>query len=273
MIEQSSPPPADIVSRSRSVVKPSCYLLLAHSSKVWSSLPHWRSTRVCAMATPQLGAKFVEYELAIESGGGTAEWIDDGLEQFFFVLEGEIEIKTNCQSQRLTTGGYMWLPPKQAYALVSPNYLSRVIWLRRHYQIAQGIAIPHMVVGNERDISPVPVRTFQTQHLLPKDDLALDMAVNILNFTGGIHFTYVEVHVMEHGLYMLEGRGVYHLSGDFLESEAGDFIYMAPYCPQFFYATGWGPSRYLLYKDANRDYAFDLGDSASRAALDSPSGV
>ena len=45
---------------------------------------------------------------------------------------------------------------------------------------------------------------------------------------------------------------------DFIEVEKGDYIYMAPYCPQTFYATGWDESRYILYKDVNRDYVRDL---------------
>ena len=34
--------------------------------------------------------------------------------------------------------------------------------------------------------------------------------------------------------------------------QAGDFIYMAPYCPQSFVA-GDEPAEYLLYKDVWRD--------------------
>ena len=33
----------------------------------------------------------------------------------------------------------------------------------------------------------------------------------------------------------------------------GDFIYMAPYCPQGFEAGGDVPAEYLLYKDVYRD--------------------
>ena len=54
---------------------------------------------------------------------------------------------------------------------------------------------------------------------------------------------------------MVEGRGIYYLNRDFIEVQKDDFIYMAPYCPQFFYATGWETGRYLVYKDVNRDYA------------------
>ena len=74
----------------------------------------------------------------------------------------------------------------------------------------------------------------------------------------GVYFTFVESHVMEHGLYMLAGRGIYWLNRDFIEVQKDDFIYMAPFCPQFYYATGWEKSAYLLYKDVNRDYTAGL---------------
>ena len=58
---------------------------------------------------------------------------------------------------------------------------------------------------------------------------------------------------MEHGLYFLSGRGMYFLDGEWMEVEAGDFIWMAPYCPQSFYATGPAPARYIYYKNVNRE--------------------
>jgi (S)-ureidoglycine aminohydrolase len=38
-----------------------------------------------------------------------------------------------------------------------------------------------------------------------------------------------------------------------MEVQATDFIWMAPYCPQFFFCTGWEDGAYLLYKDVNRE--------------------
>jgi (S)-ureidoglycine aminohydrolase len=61
------------------------------------------------------------------------------------------------------------------------------------------------------------------------------------------------IHDEEHGLYMTAGAGLYFLDGELFEVERDDFIYMAPYCPQGFTATGREPAEYLLYKDAWRD--------------------
>jgi (S)-ureidoglycine aminohydrolase len=62
----------------------------------------------------------------------------------------------------------------------------------------------------------------------------------------------VEIHVMEHGLMMLEGGGIYRLGEKWYPATAGDFIWMAPYCPQWFGAIGKRPAKYLIYKDWNR---------------------
>ena len=83
------------------------------------------------------------------------------------------------------------------------------------------------------------------------------MNVNILGFLPGNYFPYVETHIMEHGLYMLEGQGLYLLGGDWHEVQPDDFIWMGPYCPQHFYCTGWSEAAYLLYKDVNRDVRFE----------------
>ena len=58
---------------------------------------------------------------------------------------------------------------------------------------------------------------------------------------------------MEHGLLMLEGQGIYRLADSWYPVQHGDVIWMASYCPQWFVAMGKGPSRYLYYKDVNRD--------------------
>ena len=70
---------------------------------------------------------------------------------------------------------------------------------------------------------------------------------------AGVSLGQVEVHDEEHGLYMTAGGGVYHLDGSDHEVVAGDFIYMAPYCPQSFTPTGTETAEYLLYKDVFRD--------------------
>ena len=61
-----------------------------------------------------------------------------------------------------------------------------------------------------------------------------------------------EVHVMEHGLLMVEGQGVNRLGDCWYPVQKGDAIWMASYCPQWFVAMGKTPASYLYYKDVNR---------------------
>ena len=60
--------------------------------------------------------------------------------------------------------------------------------------------------------------------------------MSLLAFDPGVGLDKVEIHDEEHGLYMTAGGGTYLLEDRELEVQAGDFIYMAPYCPQSFVA-------------------------------------
>jgi len=76
--------------------------------------------------------------------------------------------------------------------------------------------------------------------------------VNSMVYQPGAALSMVEMHVMEHGLLMLEGGGIYRLGDSWYPVTAGDFIWMAPWCPQWFGAIGKVPAKYLIYKDWNR---------------------
>jgi (S)-ureidoglycine aminohydrolase len=73
-----------------------------------------------------------------------------------------------------------------------------------------------------------------------------------MTYQPGAALSMVEIHVMEHGMLMLEGGGIYRLGEHWYPVTAGDFIWMAPYCPQWFGALGKSPAKYLIYKDWNR---------------------
>ncbi|KAA3663797.1 MAG: cupin domain-containing protein [Chloroflexi bacterium] len=251
---------ADITTKSRSITKPGIYSILAQSDRVDSTLPNWKHTDAKIMTTPALGAKFVEYEMVIHPGGGTKKPVNDGLQHFLFILEGEATFEMDGKTHELTEGGTIWLPPLYVYTLVNnSDATTRMLWLRCRYTEIEGVAIPAPIITNEKDVEAVPEDTYVEKHLIPYDDeLGYDMAFNLLIFEPGTHFSFVESHIMEHGLYMLDGRGFYYLNGDMIEVKKDDYIYMAPFCPQYFAATGWETGRYILYKDVNRDYIDEL---------------
>ena len=91
-----------------------------------------------------------------------------------------------------------------------------------------------------------------TTRFIDPADVRYDMHVTIVTLEPGAVIPFMETHVMEHGLYVLEGKAVYRLNQDWVEVEAGDFMWLRAFCPQACYAGGPGRFRYLLYKDVNR---------------------
>ena len=69
---------------------------------------------------------------------------------------------------------------------------------------------------------------------------------------GQTAFPHHRHHANDEVIYVLEGKAVYRLNQDWVEVEAGDFMWLRAFCPQACYAGGPGRFRYLLYKDVNR---------------------
>jgi (S)-ureidoglycine aminohydrolase len=246
---------ADIASRCRCINKPGSYMIFPRANRVEHQLPGFNGVLAQVLATPQHGAKFVQHELLVDVNGGTSKPKEEEFEQFLFVLEGQVKFELEGKDHKFVEGSYCWLPPNTSYQFNNDgDSISRLVWIRRKYVPADGIEIPAPVIAHESDVHAAPTDTYMEQHLTPYEQMGFDMGINLQVFDPGVYFSFVEAHVMEHGLYMLYGRGLYWLNHDLIEVQKDDFIYMAPYCPQFFYSTGWEKSAYLLYKDVNRDY-------------------
>jgi len=250
---------ADVVSRCRAVTKPGSYSILPRANRVMHTLPVLRNAQAQVLASPPVASYHVAHELLIAPGGGSADPSTASLEQFLYVLEGGVSLTLDDHDRHLGEGGFCWIPPGRTFEFTNPGATAaRVFWLRRRYQPQSGVAVPEPIVSSEQEVLAQPEDTYMEQHLVPYENPGFDMGCNLLTFDPGVYFGFVESHVMEHALYMLAGRGVYWLNGDFIEVQKDDFIYMAAYCPQFVYATGWDRMRYIVYKDVNRDYDWTL---------------
>ncbi len=250
---------ADVVSRTRAITKPGSYSILPRANRVMSSLPGFRGVQAQVLAAPPVSTHYVAHELVVAPGGCTERPIEQNLEQFLYVLEGRLDLGLEGKTSSLAEGGFSWLPPRMPFHFANRSEeAARVLWLRRSYIPVEGLDMPEPIVSNEQDVKAFPEDTYMEQHLVPYENPAFDMGFNLLSFDAGAYFGFAESHIMEHALYMLKGRGIYWLNGDFIEVQKDDFIYMAPFCPQFFYATGWETSRYMVYKDVNRDYVQGL---------------
>jgi len=231
------------------------YAIFPREGYPTSRLPAWDKTEAYVLAAPALGASFVQYLLKIDVGGGTRHAADRRIEAFFSVLSGEALLTlSDGQSWKLTPGGFALVPPTVSYEL-QMRQPGQILALRKVYEPADGIEMFKPLIGNESNV-PGPAwmnnEHARLQTLVP-DELQYDMAMNIFAFDPGHGLPYVETHVMEHGLLILQGKGLYYLEDTWMEVEAGDFIWMGPYCPQSFYATGPTPAKYIYYKNVNRE--------------------
>jgi (S)-ureidoglycine aminohydrolase len=241
------------VSASRGRVRPA-YILMTPENLVENALPHLSGVNAMPLATPRaLPARFGEYLLECEAGARSTRPLGTGFENFLYVLEGTVITGTGDGPHTLEPGGYAFFPEGEEFTLETPGP-ARLLWVKRRYEAVDGVAAPETVIGHVDSVVHHPDDTIGGTYapLLPLDE-RYDMAMNVMRFDVGSRFRMVEVHHQEHGLYMLEGEGVYYLGDDHVEVGAGDFVYMAPYCPQSFYATGDTRPAYLLYKDINRD--------------------
>jgi (S)-ureidoglycine aminohydrolase len=230
------------------------------SDIVTSYLPHWQATRAWIIARPLSGfaETFSQYVMEVGPGGGSATpEPDPGAEGVLFVVEGEAILTIAGAEHALAPGGYAYLPPGVPWRLENRGPAPvRFHWIRKAYEAAEGLPAPEPLVLNERDIAPAAMPDTEgrwaTTRFVDPADLRHDMHVTVVTFEPGGLIPFEETHVMEHGLYVLEGKAVYRLNRDWVEVEAGDFMWLRAFCPQACYAGGPGRFRYLLYKDVNR---------------------
>ena len=230
------------------------------SDIVTSFLPGWTGTRMWLIARPLSGFSetFSQYVMEVQPGGGSdAPDAEDGAEHVIFVTGGLLTLTIDGQGHDLDAGGYAYIPAGARWTLLAEGAEpARFHWIRKLYEPAPGIARPAAFVTSDRDVVPSAMPgtngAWATTRFADPADLAHDMHVNIVTFQPGGLIPFEETHVMEHGLYVLEGKAVYRLNRDWVEVEAGDFMWLRAYCPQACYAGGPGPFRYLLYKDVNR---------------------
>ena len=244
-------------------VFPEAYAVLPRGTMrdiVTSKLPFWEGTRLWVIARPLSGfaETFSQYIVEVSPGGGSDKpELDPGAEGVLFVVEGALTLTIGSEQHDLTPGGYAFLPPGASWTLHNTSdQVARFHWIRKAYQHVEGIDVPEAFVTNEVDVPggemPGTAGAWKTERFADPDDVRHDMHVNIVSFEPGGAIPFPETHVMEHGLYVLEGKAVYLLNKDWVEVQEGDFMWLRAFCPQACYAGGPGPFRYLLYKDVNR---------------------
>ena len=237
------------LGRTRSSQQPN-HLLLTPDTFVRTVLPEMKSCSAVVHVSPALGAKFTQYTAEFEVGG---ELGSTPAQRFIFVIEGSIKVEVKGKSSELGERSYAYLPEGLHHRVVATK-VSRLAVFEKPYQVLDSVKPSPLIISNEDAVSSHPLDDdpgLQVKCLLP-DEISFDFAVNTMVYQPGAALSMVEMHVMEHGLLMLEGGGIYRLGDSWYPVTAGDFIWMGPWCPQWFGAIGKVPAKYLIYKDWNR---------------------
>jgi len=222
-----------------------------------SRLPGWPDCEAFILAAPALGAQFVQYLVDLPAGQSGSPLRDPGIETFHYVLQGNGQLTTpDGQAAPLSPGSFGLTPPDQpAPTFNATDQPIRLLVLHKRYEPSPDHP---SAVAHAGHIDDVPAEVWADnpnsllQTLIP-DDPAFDISMNVFTFQPGTGLPIVETHVMEHGLLFLEGRGLYYLDGEWMEAEQNDFIWMGPFCPQSYVAAGPTPTKYLYYKNVNRE--------------------
>lgn len=229
------------------------HALITTANHVNSSIPGITGATAAILVGPAMGAKVAQTLLTFQTGGA-AEIQASDVQTFGYIMEGGAVVAVGPKKRRLKAGGFFFCPAGAAWSLTAPKKGTQVTLFQKKYAALPGVRAPKPLLGDQSRVKGTaflgdPAANLQV--LLP-DEPAYDMAVNVFAYQPGGHLPFVEIHIMEHGLVMLSGAGVYRLEDSWYPVRAGDAIWMAPYCAQWFVAMGKVPARYLYYKDVNR---------------------
>jgi (S)-ureidoglycine aminohydrolase len=229
------------------------HAVLTPDTFVRAPLPGMKKATAIIHAAPQMGAGFTQYTAELEPGGCLGE-LPSACQRFFYILDGKARVECAGEPPHvLGKSEYAYIPAQVPHSVEAAAETKLAVIEKRYFGL-EGVHPPPAFVQQELAI---PSETLEgddaiaVRHLLP-DEFAFDCAVNTMTYQPGASLPMVETHVMEHGLLMLEGGGIYRLGDHWYPVAAGDFIWMAPYCPQWFGALGKTPAKYLIYKDWNR---------------------
>lgn len=242
----------ELSALTRSVVERS-HALICPDGFVNSTIPGWTGCTVNVLISEAMGAQFTQTLITANENskiqGHTRE-----SQIFFYLIKGSAKARVGDQHKLLLDGHFVYVPIQTNYVIENIKEESQFITFHKVYEPLENHSTPSILFGEASSVKGnafLNDEALQLQILLP-DHLSFDMAVNIFNYESGGHLPFVETHVMEHGLTMLQGQGIYRLADKWYPVQKGDHIWMAPYCQQWFTAMGKEKAVYLYYKNVNR---------------------
>lgn len=243
----------DLFGGARTVVQ-GRYALLTPESFVPSNLPGWKGAVCVVNISPALGARFTQLLVTLDHEG-LGEGNTGPNEYFIYLVAGAGSIVLRERRHRLEAGSYVFLPPDTDIQLKSGGDNLRLLIFQKRYEPLAGAARLDPIIAHERDVKGRPFlgnEDVRLQALLPGEP-AYDLAVNLLTYLPGAAHACVTAQVMERGALLLAGQGICRLGTEWHPVRAGDVVWTAPYCPQWFVAIGRTPASWIYFEDVNRD--------------------
>ncbi|KAI4303285.1 hypothetical protein MLD38_038934 [Melastoma candidum] len=242
----------DLPGFTRSVYKKD-HALITPESHVFGPLPDWTNTLAAFLITPAMGSQFTLYFAKMQEKS-TSGLPPQDVERFIFVVKGVVSLTDASEKiHDLKVDSYAYVPPNFEHFLKADSTATLLV-IERRYAPLDGIGGPAFLVGStdKQPLLETPGEIFELRKLLPTD-VAYDFNIHIMDFKPGEFLNVKEVHYNQHGLLLLEGQGIYRLGDSWYPVQAGDVIWMAPFVPQWYAALGKTVTRYLIYKDTNRN--------------------
>src|SRR4051812_43792321 len=130
--------PINQLVHSRARVRPR-YALMPLEGFPVSRLPTWPDAQVKVLASPALGAQFVQYLIELPAGKRGTFAADAQVETFFFVLSGAGRFTDGAGVERpLKPGSFGLTPPQRATEITATDALKLIV-LRKRYEPAAGV--------------------------------------------------------------------------------------------------------------------------------------
>jgi len=235
----------------RSIVRPD-FTLLVPEGLVETKVPGYKESTIKILAAPPTSSTFVEYLVEMKSGGESSIVPEKSVQHAMFVLSGEGTLLKENEKFDMAKDSFAYLPPGAAFGTKSRSSIFRYLIVKKRY-VPLGNASPPPPIITTLGNTPYARKGADSakKQLIPIDNQVYDMSIDVLSFGKGATVSRIETHVEEHGMYFLEGEGIYLLGDVWNQVRPDDFIWLRSFTPQWFVCHI--PASYLLYTPRNRD--------------------
>ena len=232
------------------------HAFITPDSFVRSPMPGWESTECVILIAPRMGARFTQF-LAHMQPGGTAGPSAPGVERVVYVLDGTLKRARRRASRNatLTAGGFAFAPAGIDLRLRAETGCRLNVFEKR-YVSRPGMRRPagdrRPRAGRRGPAVPRRSRTPGCTSCCPTSRRSTSRSTSSASRPGR-RCRSSRSTSWSTACSCSKGQGVYRLGESWYPVRAGDVIWMASFCPQWFVAMGKTPAAYLYYKDVNRD--------------------